>query len=119
VPSRSCPVYACCWPGAGPAEACRRRRTRRGVDARPAASPKDVIGYLRANEIALTCAQAVGAVRAGATRTAGPGAGGSPRPGDNPHARKRVAGRLGLRAISACSGVWRLLLIGASAGRVN
>jgi len=68
VPSRSCLVYACCWPGVGPAEARRRRRTRRGVDARPAASPEDVIGYLRA--IALTCAQAAGTVRAGATGAA-------------------------------------------------
>jgi site-specific DNA recombinase len=57
--------------GAGPAEARRRHRTR-GVDARPAASTEDVIGYLRANEITLTYDQAAGTVRAGATGAANP-----------------------------------------------
>ena len=32
----------------------RRRRTRRGADVRPPASPEDVIGYLREHEITLT-----------------------------------------------------------------
>jgi hypothetical protein len=53
---------------------CRRlqniRRIRRGVDARPAASPEETIGYLRANEIALTYDQATGTMQAGTTRAA-------------------------------------------------
>jgi site-specific DNA recombinase len=56
--------------GAEPAEARRRRRTRRGTDARPAASPEEAIGYLRANEMALTYDQAAGTLRAGATGAA-------------------------------------------------
>jgi DNA invertase Pin-like site-specific DNA recombinase len=56
--------------GAEPAEAHRRRRTRRGADARPAASPVEAIGYLRANEIALTYDQATGTLRAAATGAA-------------------------------------------------
>jgi site-specific DNA recombinase len=55
---------------AGPAEARRRRRTRRGTDARPAASPEEAAGYLRANEIALTYDQATGTLRARATGAA-------------------------------------------------
>jgi hypothetical protein len=53
-----------------PAEAGRRRRTRRGTDVRPAASPEKAAGYLRANEIALTHDQATGTLRA-TTCTAG------------------------------------------------
>jgi hypothetical protein len=124
--------------GAGTAEARRRHRTR-GVDARPAASPEDVIGYLRANEITLTYDQAAETVRAGATGAAkasqekhvksrleglyreeeehrrSPGGAAARARVTIRHARKRAAARLGLRAISACSGVWRLVLIGASA----
>ena len=44
----------------GPAGGTRRRRTRRGTDARRAASPQEAIGYLRANEIVLTYHQATG-----------------------------------------------------------
>jgi DNA invertase Pin-like site-specific DNA recombinase len=53
-----------------PAEARRRRRTRRGADVRPAASPEEAAGFLRANEIALTYDQATGTLRATAS-TAG------------------------------------------------
>jgi hypothetical protein len=46
--------------------ASRRRRTRRGTDARPpAASPEDVIGYLREHAIALTYDPAAGTLHAG------------------------------------------------------
>ena len=54
----------------GPAGGTRRRRTRRGTDARPAASPQEAIGYLRANEIVLTYDQATGNLLAGATGAA-------------------------------------------------
>ena len=50
-----------------------RRRTRRGADARPpAASPEDVIGYLREHQITLTYDPAAGTLQAGtaeATKT--------------------------------------------------
>jgi len=53
--------------------ASRRRRTRRGADARPlAASPEDVIGYLREHVITLTYDPAAGTLQAGtaeATKT--------------------------------------------------
>jgi site-specific DNA recombinase len=58
------------YPLPGPAEARRRRRTRRGTDARPTASPEKAAGYLRANEIALTYDQATGTLRARATGAA-------------------------------------------------
>jgi len=54
----------------GPAGGTRRRRTRRGTDARPAASPQEAIGYLRANEIVLTYDQATGNLLVGATGAA-------------------------------------------------
>ena len=54
----------------GPAGRTRRRRTRRGTGARPAASPQEAIGYLRANEIVLTYDQATGNLLAGATGAA-------------------------------------------------
>ena len=51
----------------------RRRRTRRGTDARPlAASPEDVIGYLREHRISLIYDPAAGTLQAGtaeATKT--------------------------------------------------
>jgi site-specific DNA recombinase len=47
----------------------RRRRTCRGVDARPAASPQEGISYLRENKIILTYDQAAASLRAG---TGGP-----------------------------------------------
>ncbi|TVZ02024.1 hypothetical protein EAS64_31895 [Trebonia kvetii] len=64
------PAFFLLLAGAEPAEAHRRRRTRRGVDALPAASPEEAIGYLRANEIALTYDQATGTLRAAATGAA-------------------------------------------------
>jgi hypothetical protein len=45
--------------------AARRRRTRRGADARPAASSEEAISYLRENEIALSYDQAAASLRAG------------------------------------------------------
>ena len=54
----------------GPAGGTRRRRTRRGTDARPAASPEEAIGYLRANEIVLTYDQATGNLLVRATGAA-------------------------------------------------
>ena len=54
----------------GPAGGTRRRRTRRGTDVRPAASPREAIGYLRANEIVLTYDQATGNLLVGATGAA-------------------------------------------------
>ena len=39
------PAFFLLLAGAEPAEAHRRRRTRRGVDARPAACPEEAIGY--------------------------------------------------------------------------
>ncbi len=47
----------------------RRRRTRRGADARPQAGPEDVIGYLRDRGITLTYDPAAGTLQAGAART--------------------------------------------------
>jgi hypothetical protein len=50
----------------------RRRRTRRGHDVRPQASPEDVTRYLRERQITLTYDLASGALNAGtgqATRT--------------------------------------------------
>ena len=64
------PAFFLLLAGAEPAEAHRRRRTRRGVDARPAACPEEAIGYLRANEIALIYDQATGTLRAAATGAA-------------------------------------------------
>ena len=49
-----------------PTEARRRRRTRHGTDARPAASPEETIAYLRENETALSYDQATGTLQAGA-----------------------------------------------------
>ena len=49
--------------GAGPAGG-RRRRTRRGTDTRYQASPEDVIGYLREQQIALTYDPAAGTLHA-------------------------------------------------------
>jgi len=43
----------------------RRRRTRRGTDARPTASPQDVIGYLREQPVTLTYDPAAGTLHAG------------------------------------------------------
>ncbi|HEY5018177.1 MAG TPA: hypothetical protein VII59_15520 [Streptosporangiaceae bacterium] len=56
--------------GAGSGEARRRRRTRRRTDVSPAASPEGAVGYLRANEIALTYDQATGTLRAAASTAA-------------------------------------------------
>ena len=47
-----------------PAAPQRRRRTRRGLDARHQASPADVIRYLREHQVRLTYDLASGAVRA-------------------------------------------------------
>ncbi len=48
--------------------ASRRRPTRRGADARPrAASPKDVIGYLREQAITLIYDPAAGTLQAGSS----------------------------------------------------
>ena len=47
-----------------------RRRTRAGADVRPAASPGEVIAYLRENEITLTWDPAAAALQARATGTA-------------------------------------------------
>jgi hypothetical protein len=47
-----------------------RRRTRAGTDVTSAASPDEVIGYLRENEITLTWNPAVAALQAHATETA-------------------------------------------------
>jgi DNA invertase Pin-like site-specific DNA recombinase len=48
------------------AQPARRRRTRRGADVRPAASPEEAIGYLREHGITLAWDQATGTLRAGA-----------------------------------------------------
>ncbi|HEX5303945.1 MAG TPA: hypothetical protein VFW50_43815 [Streptosporangiaceae bacterium] len=48
----------------------RRRRTRRGHDARHQASPEDVISYLRERQIILTYDPACGALNAGTAETA-------------------------------------------------
>jgi site-specific DNA recombinase len=45
-----------------------RRRTRRGADVRPAASPDEAIGYLRDHQIILTWDPAAGALQASTTR---------------------------------------------------
>jgi site-specific DNA recombinase len=50
--------------GAKPAEE-RRRRTRRGADVRPQASPEDAIGFLRERGITLTWDQTAGTLQAG------------------------------------------------------
>jgi hypothetical protein len=50
--------------GAEPS-AGRRRRTRRGADARPAVSPEDVIGFLRENDVTLTWDQAAATLKPG------------------------------------------------------
>ena len=52
-------------PGAG-----RRRRTRRGADARPQAGPEQVIGYVRDRGITLTYDPAAGTLQAGTCETA-------------------------------------------------
>jgi site-specific DNA recombinase len=54
--------------GAEPA-ARRRRRTRRGADARPQAGPEDVIGYLRDGGITLTYDPAAGTLQADTAKT--------------------------------------------------
>ena len=51
--------------GAEASEGRRRRRTRRGVDARRPASPEEAISYLRENQITLTYDQAAASLRAG------------------------------------------------------
>jgi hypothetical protein len=53
-------------PGAGQ----RRRRTRRGIDARHQASPEDVIGYLRERQVTLTYDPASGTLDAGTAAAA-------------------------------------------------
>jgi DNA invertase Pin-like site-specific DNA recombinase len=50
--------------------AARRRRTRRGAEVRPAASPEEAIGYLREREIVLTYDRAAGTVKAGTSGAA-------------------------------------------------
>jgi site-specific DNA recombinase len=51
------------------AEPARRRRTRRGADARPQSGPENVIGYLRDRGITLTCNPAKGTLQAGTAKT--------------------------------------------------
>ena len=97
--------------GADGYESQRRRRTRRGTDARHHANSEDVIAYLRENQVTLTFDPAAGTLHAEGTaaiqivtrkqvnpgpsggpslegaRKKGrrsPGAGGSPRPSDDP-----------------------------------
>jgi site-specific DNA recombinase len=53
-----------------PAGRQRRRRTRRGADARSQASPEDVIGYLRERQITLTYDPASGTLHAGTVQAA-------------------------------------------------
>ncbi len=48
-----------------PAAGQRRRRTRRGIDVRPQATAEDVTGYLREQQITLTCDPATGTLHAG------------------------------------------------------
>jgi hypothetical protein len=43
----------------------RRRRTRRGADARPQVGPEEAIGYLREHGITLTWDPAAGTLHAG------------------------------------------------------
>jgi site-specific DNA recombinase len=54
--------------GTSPADR-RRRRTRRGADARPRASPETVIGYLRDRGITLTYDPAAGTLQADTAKT--------------------------------------------------
>jgi hypothetical protein len=54
--------------GAEPA-ARRRRRTRRGADARPQAGPEAVIGHLRDGGITLTYDPAAGTLQADTAKT--------------------------------------------------
>jgi site-specific DNA recombinase len=51
--------------GVGGTEGQRRRRTRRGTDARCQATPEDVIAYLRERELALTYDPAARTLHAG------------------------------------------------------
>jgi hypothetical protein len=53
--------------GAEGSEGQRRRRTRRGIDARRPASLEEAISYLRENGITLTYDQAAASLRAGGT----------------------------------------------------
>jgi hypothetical protein len=53
--------------GAQAAGGRTRRRTRRGTDVRPAASPEEAIGYLREHQIILTWDPAAGTLQAGTT----------------------------------------------------
>ena len=53
-----------------PAAGRPRRRTRRGVDVRYQASPEDMIGYLREQQITLTYDPASGALDAGTAEAA-------------------------------------------------
>ena len=48
----------------------RRRRTRHGADTRPAASPEDILAYLREQGVTLTWDQASRALRAKAAGAA-------------------------------------------------
>ena len=48
----------------------RRRRTRRGADARPQAGAEDVIGYVRDRGITLTYDPAAGTLQAGTCEAA-------------------------------------------------
>src|SRR5690349_1546764 len=48
----------------------RRRRTRRGLDTRPQASPEDVIRHLREHRIALTYDPASGSLAVGTDQAA-------------------------------------------------
>ena len=52
------------------AAARTRRRTRRGTDVRPGASPEEVLGYLRQHEITRTWDQSAATLQARATGTA-------------------------------------------------
>ena len=103
----SCPPCTCCSRTAG---GTRRRRTRRGTDARRAASPQEAIGYLRGerdrpylppghrkpagrrnrsredhHSKSKLKPGLKGPLKGGTRKNhRSPGAGGSPRPGDNP-----------------------------------
>lgn len=54
--------------GSEPGGERRRRRTRRSADARPPASPGEVLTYLREQQVTLTYDQALGAMRAQAAK---------------------------------------------------
>jgi site-specific DNA recombinase len=54
----------------GTEPAGRRRRTRRGADARPQAGPEHAIGYLRDRGITLTYDPAAGTLQAGTCQAA-------------------------------------------------